>query len=380
MADDALADLGRAVAAAGAHRRDAVDELGLAHRLVGLRPAGAVHRPALHEDGRDDVVALAGIGQQVVQQVAPARPVPEVVVRVDDRQAGVERLLGDLRQPVLADRHVMRIGGVAAHRGFPWDVSCRGGYPSGQPAPAAAILRPSRETRNDLATGRAAGDRGGPGPGGPARRRHAGRHGRRRDQDREAGRRRRRPDVGPALRAGRRDQPLFPQPEPQQAQRRAGPEEAGGHRLPARAVRDRRHPDPEPPPRRGGRDRHRAGGDARAPPAADLLLDLGLRLPGADAAEPRLRPAAAGLWRHDERDRTAAGPADLLRRLDQRQGDGHVLHHRRAGRAPPARPHREGLPGRYLAARDRGALGRGPCEQRAGRRSRCRSATAPAPR
>ena len=31
------------------------------------------------------------------------------------------------------------------------------------------------------------------------------------------------------------------------------------HRL----VRDRRHPDPEPPPRRGGRDRHRAGGDAR---------------------------------------------------------------------------------------------------------------------
>ena len=37
-------------------------------------------------------------------------------------------------------------------------------------------------------------------------------------------------------------------------------------------------------PGRGRRDRHRARGDARAPSAADLLLDLGVRLPGADQA------------------------------------------------------------------------------------------------
>ena len=67
-----------------------------------------------------------------------------------------------------------------------------------------------------------------------------------------------------------------------------------------------------------------------APSAADLLLDLGVRLPGADAAEAGLRSAAAGLWRHDERDRPAGRPADLLRRLDQRQGD-------RACSAPSAR-------------------------------------------
>ena len=53
-----------------------------------------------------------------------------------------------------------------------------------------------------------------------------------------------------------------------------------------------------------------------APSSPDLLLDLGLRLPGAAAHEAGLRSAAAGLWRHDERDRPAGGSADLLRRLD----------------------------------------------------------------
>ena len=156
--------------------------------------------------------------------------------------------------------------------------------------------------------------------------------------------------------------------------------EPSRYRGAAPAVRDRRHPDPEPPPRRGGRDRHRAGGDARAAPAAGLLLDLGLRLPGADAPQPRLRPAAAGLWRHDEHDRAAGRPADLLRRLDQRQGDGAVLRHRRAGGTAAARPHRAGLPGRYLAVRDLGLLGRGAGEPASGDRRRARSATAPAPR
>ena len=55
----------------------------------------------------------------------------------------------------------------------------------------------------------------------------------------------------------------------------------------------------------------------------------------------------------------AGGSADLLRRLDQRQGDRHVLHHRRTGRAPHARQDGQGLPGRHLAVRLGGALGRG---------------------
>ena len=60
-------------------------------------------------------------------------------------------------------------------------------------------------------------------------------------------------------------------------------------------VRGRRHPDPEPAAGRGRRDRHRPRGDARAPSAADLLLDLGVRLRGPAQDEAGLRSAAAGL-------------------------------------------------------------------------------------
>ena len=138
---------------------------------------------------------------------------------------------------------------------------------------------------------------------------------------------------------------------------------AGRHREAAQALRDGRHPDPEPAARRGRRDRHRARGDAEAPSAADLLLDLGVRLPGADADEAGLRSAAAGLWRHDVGHRPGRGSADLLRRLDQRQGDRHVLHHRRAGGAAHARQDGQGLPGRHLAVRFGGPLGRGAGQQ-----------------
>ena len=112
-ADDAGADAHLAVDAAGAHGGDAVDELGLAHRLHRLRPRRAVHRPRLHEHGGAHVVAGADVGQHVVEQVAPAGPVPQVVVRVDDELARIQRLLLLRRQPVGADRDVVRLRGRA---------------------------------------------------------------------------------------------------------------------------------------------------------------------------------------------------------------------------------------------------------------------------
>jgi len=57
-----------------------------------------VHGPRLHEDGRDDPVAGVQVGQQLVEQVAPAGPVPEVVVRVDDRAIRLEDLLAPLAE------------------------------------------------------------------------------------------------------------------------------------------------------------------------------------------------------------------------------------------------------------------------------------------
>ena len=102
-ADDRLGDAARAVIAGRAHRGDAVDELDLAQRRHLARAVLAIHRAAFEEHGRDDVVAAADVGQQFGQQVAAAlRRVPEMVVRIDDRQVRLQRRLArPLRQPCL---------------------------------------------------------------------------------------------------------------------------------------------------------------------------------------------------------------------------------------------------------------------------------------
>jgi hypothetical protein len=51
-------------------------------------------------------VAAADIGQQILKQVAVAGPVPHVMMRVDDRQIGLDDLLAPLVEPILADRRM----------------------------------------------------------------------------------------------------------------------------------------------------------------------------------------------------------------------------------------------------------------------------------
>ena len=58
------------------------------------RPGGAVHRMAFVEDGRDHLVPRPEIGQQVGQEIAIARHVPQVMVGVDDGEVGLEDRLG----------------------------------------------------------------------------------------------------------------------------------------------------------------------------------------------------------------------------------------------------------------------------------------------
>ena len=121
-ADDARGDARRAVLAALAHRRDARDELGLAHRPHLDRAARAVHRVALQEHGRDDVVAGAEIGEQLVQQVAVVGPLPQMMMRVDDRQLGLEDRLGRrLGEP----RLVRGTDPSVARRRSAWPMSVR---------------------------------------------------------------------------------------------------------------------------------------------------------------------------------------------------------------------------------------------------------------
>jgi hypothetical protein len=101
MADDRLGDPAGAVAARGAHRRDAVDELDLPDRRHLRRAVLAVHRAAFEKHGGDDVVPAAYVRQQLGQQVTPAlRRVPEMMVRIDDRQPRLQRRFArPLRQP-----------------------------------------------------------------------------------------------------------------------------------------------------------------------------------------------------------------------------------------------------------------------------------------
>ena len=116
IANDCRAGTAIAVAAARAHRRDAIDELGFAHRPQCLGTVGAVHRAALHEYRRDDVVAAPNVRQQLVKQVAAPWVVPQVVMRVANGQVGFQHVFLHLRQPIFSfHRHKSR---RLAHRRF----------------------------------------------------------------------------------------------------------------------------------------------------------------------------------------------------------------------------------------------------------------------
>ena len=125
LADDAGADPDIAIHPALAHRRDPGGEFRLAHRPHRHRPIGPAHAAAgLHQHRRPHVVPRADIGQHLVQQVAPAVAVPQVVVRVDDELAWVEDRLQRRRQPVFPHRDLMSAHGaslphIAARRNMP---------------------------------------------------------------------------------------------------------------------------------------------------------------------------------------------------------------------------------------------------------------------
>ena len=107
VADDAGADARLAVGAAGAHRCDAVGELDLADRAQLDGTFGAVHREPFEIDARRDVVSGADIGEQLRQQIAPGLgPVHQVMMRVDDRQIGLDDLLAAAIEPVRPDRQM----------------------------------------------------------------------------------------------------------------------------------------------------------------------------------------------------------------------------------------------------------------------------------
>jgi hypothetical protein len=71
---------------ARAHGRDSIGELDLADRAHLDRTSVAVHRTRLHENRRNNVMAAAEIGQQLIQQIAPPGPIVQMVMWIDNRQ------------------------------------------------------------------------------------------------------------------------------------------------------------------------------------------------------------------------------------------------------------------------------------------------------
>ena len=104
-AHNASGDTRRPIEAAGAHRGDASDELGFAHRSQLFRSVGAVHAVAFLEHRGDDVMTGADVGEKVVEQVTMVRPIPQVVMGIDNGEVGIEDGLGRLLgQPRLIRR------------------------------------------------------------------------------------------------------------------------------------------------------------------------------------------------------------------------------------------------------------------------------------
>ena len=117
MAHDRRAGPEIAVDPARRHGGDAIDELGLAHGPEGWLSAAPVHGATLHVDRRDDLVPAGHVRQQFVEEVAGreaghglegvgwrrqvgatgARPVPEMVMGINDRQVRIQHGFGRRR-------------------------------------------------------------------------------------------------------------------------------------------------------------------------------------------------------------------------------------------------------------------------------------------
>jgi hypothetical protein len=99
VSDNPGAQPALAVLSALTHRCRAIDEFDFADRLHFRRPVGAVHRAAFDEDALRDVVTAAGIGEQLVEQVAVSAAVPQMMVRIDDLERRLQDFLFPLRPP-----------------------------------------------------------------------------------------------------------------------------------------------------------------------------------------------------------------------------------------------------------------------------------------
>ena len=102
VADNAGADRGGTVAAARAHSRGPIGEFNLPDGSQRFGPAGTVHGAGLDIDGRNDVVAGGDVLRHLLDQIALAAAIPQMVMRIDDRTRRIDDFFLPHCQPVFA--------------------------------------------------------------------------------------------------------------------------------------------------------------------------------------------------------------------------------------------------------------------------------------
>jgi len=99
---DDRGDRGFARAAALTRLRDVRDELGLAHDSQMLRPILPIARAALDEHRLLDPVPRPGVRPQVIEQIcAEVRPMPQMMMWIDDRPLRIDHIFDDLVEPLV---------------------------------------------------------------------------------------------------------------------------------------------------------------------------------------------------------------------------------------------------------------------------------------
>ena len=102
MTNDARADRGRAITAAGAHGGNAVGEFDFTDGTKRLGPVRAIHRAAIDIDGGDYVVAGFDVFHDVVEKIALSAAIPEVMMRIHNGSSRIDNVFVMEREPVLA--------------------------------------------------------------------------------------------------------------------------------------------------------------------------------------------------------------------------------------------------------------------------------------
>ena len=74
------------------------------------RPIGPVAGFVLDMHGRDNAVPIVNIPKHVRRQVAPAGPIPHMMMRIDDLLMRIECFFTVKRQPVVVDGRIAHVG------------------------------------------------------------------------------------------------------------------------------------------------------------------------------------------------------------------------------------------------------------------------------